>query len=65
MAWVEPWTVPAMLTGNKVDANRLRAINTDLFTSEVDMSVPSSQAIISFPTLYLSGGLSWVLSRGS
>jgi hypothetical protein len=33
MVWVEPWAVPAMLTGDKIiDVARDRAINTDLFT---------------------------------
>lgn len=56
MAGVEPWTVPAMLTGDKtIDAVRVRAINTELFTSGVEMMERSSQTIISFPTLTLSG----------
>ncbi|MHC5718770.1 MAG: hypothetical protein ACYTX0_43580 [Nostoc sp.] len=66
MAWVELGTVPAMQTDDTaVQAVKIRAINSDFFTSGVEMSVPSSQAIISFPTLTLSGGLFWVLGRGS
>ncbi len=33
MVSVEPWTVPAMLIGDRtIDAVRIRAINTELFT---------------------------------
>ncbi|MHC5732021.1 MAG: hypothetical protein ACYTXY_49750, partial [Nostoc sp.] len=54
MVWVEPWTVPAMLTGDKtIDAVRVKAINTELFTSAVVRNVPSSQAIIIFPSVTL------------
>jgi hypothetical protein len=55
MVWVELGTVPAMLTGDTaVQAVKIRAINSDFFTSGVDMSVPSFQTIISFPALTLS-----------
>jgi len=56
MAWVEPWAVPPMLTGDRaIDAVRVRVINTELFTSAVEMNFPSFQSIISFPFLTLSG----------
>ncbi|WP_292805543.1 hypothetical protein [Nostoc sp. NMS7] len=56
MVWVEPWTVPAMLTGDMtIDAVRVKAINTELFTSGIEMNFPSSQAIINFPSVTLSG----------
>ncbi|WP_251958595.1 hypothetical protein [Nostoc commune] len=36
MAWVEPWTLPAMLSGDTaVNVNRVRAINNELFILEV------------------------------
>ncbi|MHC5830907.1 MAG: hypothetical protein ACYT04_86870, partial [Nostoc sp.] len=37
-----------------IDAVRVRAINTELFTSGIEMNFPSSQAIINFPSLTLS-----------
>ncbi|QHG20946.1 hypothetical protein [Nostoc sp. ATCC 53789] len=56
MAWVELGTVPAMLIGDTaVQAVKIRAINSDFFTSGVEISVPSSQTIINFPSLTLSG----------